>query len=79
MDTLTFDDHVFIFIELKSPTGYDSTRITNTLAERLRDAVGKPLNLKIQHLLTREDYRVQHLDENGRVIEYGGDDVVPRR
>ncbi len=79
VDTLVFPDHVFVFMEIKTPNELDTGPMADALAERLRTATDKPLNLKIQHLLTREDLRTEHFDESGEPIQYGSDDIIPRR
>lgn len=72
-------DHIAIFIGIKSPEdGMSEVQLTY-LHSKFEEAFSKPVNLKIQFLLTQELIKYSYENEDKKVPTYGIDVLVPRR
>ena len=72
-------DHVFVFLELKAEKGALSEIQLNYIHNELEKKLERPVNLKIQFLLTEEIFKYSHKLENETRPIYGNDDNIPRK
>lgn len=79
LTALLYPDHVFVFMEVKAPAEGLNKAQMQEIHQRLTQAVNKPVNLKVQFLLTAEKKIYSHLLADGKQPEYGQDDLVTRR
>ena len=79
LDALTFPDHIFVFMELKAPRDEWTEKDSRELQQRLTKTFGKPVNLKVQLLLSHEIRIYPHRLPNGELPDYGEEDLIPRR
>jgi uncharacterized hydrophobic protein (TIGR00271 family) len=79
LDVLLFPDHVFVFLEIKSPAGGFTEAQASELQTALTQRLGRPVNLKVQLLLTNEFLLYPHRSPDGGLPLYGKDDLIPRR
>lgn len=75
LDTIVYPDHVFIFLELKAPGNQNLGPMLDTMHGKLKASLDRPVNLKVQLLLTSELLRFD-VEEHEN---YGAEDVIPRR
>ncbi len=72
-------DHIFVYVELKSPgNGLNEMQLSH-IHDRLEKIFKKPVNLKIQLLITQELVKNSKKRSDGTDFIYGKDFMVPRR
>lgn len=76
--TTLMPDHVVVFLEVDSPAWAMTEVEARQIHQRLETAFEKPVNFKMQLLLTREIRIYEHAVPEG-AAEYGLKDLVPRR
>jgi uncharacterized membrane protein len=76
--TTLMSDHVVIFLEVDSPDWAMTEVQAREIHKRLTAAFDKPVNFKMQLLLTKE-MRIYEHDVPEGAAEYGLKDLVPRR
>lgn len=79
LDTLWYSDHVFVFVEIKASQSDFTKENGLELQRRLHAAFEKPVNLKVQLLLSAEFRIYPHKLPGDAKLEYGVDELVPRR
>jgi uncharacterized hydrophobic protein (TIGR00271 family) len=79
IDVVERPEHIFVFIELKSPENGLSQEQLTYLHDQLELNFEKPVNLKIQFLLTQELQKYSFTDKDPKNLIYGRDVLVPRK
>lgn len=79
LGVIEFPEHVFVFVELRSPEGGLTEEQGQELQRRLKAGLGSPVNLKIQFLLSEEMRIYEYRNASGKVPAYGQEDLIPRR
>lgn len=79
LDALWFPEHIFVFMELKASQSAWTEKHSQEVQKRLTNAFGKPVNLKVQLLLSYETKIYPHRLPNGELPDYGQEDLIPRR
>lgn len=72
-------NHIFVFIELKSPKNGFSDQQISHIHGLIEKAFKKPVNLKIQLLLTQELLKYDYLNKDDKIPVYGNDMMLPRK
>lgn len=72
-------DHIFIFLELKSPRKSFTKQDLKTLHNQLTKIIKLPVNLKVQLIITDEHTLYMQLEPDGSQTDYGNIKTVPRR
>ena len=72
-------DHIAIFIGIKSPQDGLSQDQLAFLHDQFEKVFSRPVNLKVQFLLTQELIKYSYKSEDNKIPIYGGDVLVPRR
>lgn len=73
------NDHVFIFLELKSPKQAFTKKDLKALHRKLTKTIKLPINLKVQLIITHEHTLYIQLEPDGSQTDYGNIKTVPRR
>lgn len=79
IDVVERPEHIFVFIELKSPEDGLSEEQLNYLHDQFEIAFSKPVNLKIQFILTQELLKYSYKNKDNKIPIYGKDVLVPRK
>lgn len=79
VDTIVFPDHIFVFIEIKASAEGFTEQTGRELQHRLAVEMDKPVNLKVQLLLSKEMEIFPHQPSDSDLPDYGSDVLVPRR
>lgn len=72
-------DYIAIFIGIKSPQDGLSQDQLAFLHDQFEKVFSRPVNLKVQFLLTQELIKYSYKSEDNKIPIYGGDVLVPRR
>lgn len=79
LSTIMAPDHVFVFLEVKSPEEILTDAEGEELHRRLTTAFKMPVNLKVQLLLSKELKIYASRLPDGSMPDYGRSDLIPRR
>lgn len=79
IDVAERPEHIFVFIELKSPENGLSQQQLDYLHNELEKAFSKPVNLQIQFLLTQGLLKYSYKDNDENNPTYGKDILIPRK
>lgn len=74
-----YKDHLFLYIEVAAPQDALTDEQLDYIHSQLEKHYGRPVNLKIQFLLTQELFRYSYLNDDGSHPLYGVDDIIPRK
>ena len=72
-------DHIAIFIGIRSPQDGLSQVQLSYLHDQFEKVFSKPVNLKVQFLLTQEMIKYSYKNQDKKLPTYGADVLVPRR
>ncbi|MEZ5992715.1 MAG: TIGR00341 family protein [Planctomycetota bacterium] len=79
VDVIVMEDHVFVYVRIEAPRdAFDEVELQE-LFDRIAAELDKPLNLKIQFVLTDEIVMYPYKEGDAYKQLYGAGDYIPRR